>query len=85
MFIKNVYNFEAKNKKWINKNIEGVLEKLNWWIETIPCSVNSIFHKKTGVNFVINTDGSESGRGKLNGESPTERCWFVSDRKHHIN
>ena len=37
------------------------------------------------VNFVINSDASESGWGATNNISPTGRIWGKKDQEYHIN
>ena len=37
------------------------------------------------VDFIINTDASESGWGVTNNISPTGRIWDKKDKDYHIN
>ena len=62
-------NFDVK----INSLNEFVKDELNWWLEFIPKAMVDILLPE--VDFIINTDASESGCGATNNTSPTGVIW----------
>ena len=58
-------NHEAKISS-LNKR---VIEDLKWWLKAIPNAINNINTPK--VDFEINTNVNETGRGATDGFNPT--------------
>ena len=58
-------NYEAK----ISSLNKGVIEDLKWWLKAIPNAINNINTPK--VDFEINTNVNETGRGATDGFNPT--------------
>ena len=72
-------NFDVK----INSLNEFVKDDLNWWLECMPKAMADILLPE--VDFIINTDASESGWEATNNISPTGRIWDKKDKDYHIN
>ena len=62
---------------------EFVKDDLNWWLVSIPKAMADILLPE--VDFIINTDASESGWGATSNISPTGRIWDNKDKEYHIN
>ena len=58
-------NHEAKISS-LNKR---VIEDLKWWLKAIPNAINNINTPK--IDFEINTNVNETGRGATDGFNPT--------------
>ena len=72
-------NFDVK----INSLNEFVKDDLNWWLESIPKAMADILLPE--VDFIINTDASESGWGATDNISPTGGIWDNKDKEYHIS
>lgn len=61
---------QSKTSKQINKQkTKGVIEEINWSLGANSGSIRSI--NKPEINFVVNTDASESGWRATNGRNTT--------------
>ena len=72
-------NFDVKR----NSLNEFVRDELNWWLESTPKAMAYILLPE--VNFIINTDASESGWRATNNISPNGGIWDKNDKEYHIN
>ena len=72
-------NFDVK----INLLNEFVKDELNWWLESIPKAMADILLPE--VDFIINTDASESGWGATNKYKPYWRNMGEKDKEYQIN
>ena len=72
-------NFDVK----INSLNEFIKDELNWWLESISKAMDDILLPE--VNFIINTDASESGWGATDNISLLEEYGTKKDKECHIN
>ena len=72
-------NFDVKR----NSLNEFVRDELNWWLESTPKAM--AYTLLPEVNFIINTDASESGWRTTNNISPDGGIWDKNDKEYYIN
>ena len=72
-------NFDVK----INSLNEFIKDELNWWLESISKAMDDILLPE--VNFIIDTDASESGWGATDNISLLEEYGTKKDKEYHIN
>ena len=80
------FSFLKKKSGYFEAKIalnQHIVTELNWWLDAIPKAVSDIH--TLGVDFVINTDGSESGWGATDGINPTGGIWLEHCKAYHIN